>query len=274
MNALVGLEVSLALGPSTVFILMALLGFLIFFFSAWAPLERGRRPTLRPLRPLSRLRRIVGTSSETGQTVHYSPGTGGLNDQPGTAEALSGLTSLSSVARVTARSKAKLVVTTNDTLTYLTADDVVQAQYVEAGRREDYNPTEVRFVSQQDRLAYAAGVTGLLSEPNMGGNLMLGRLDSEYLLIGDRSNQRDLPQVVGSSRIEAMPLMLASAGPENTLLGEEMFAAPAYLDRDPAHVAGVLAQDRMRVLIILIIIIGTVATTLGLVPNIGDYFLR
>ncbi len=274
MNSFLILEISLALGPSTVFILIALVAFVIFFFAAWAPLERGRRPVLRPLRPLNRLRRIIGQSAETGKAVHYSPGAGGLTGQVGTAETLSGLTSLGSVARVAARTKAEMVVTTNDTLAYLIADDVVKAQYTQAGRLEDYDPRQVRFLTEQDRLAYAAGMSSLLGEKTLAGNLMLGSFESEYLLVGDRANRHDLPQVVGSSRIEAMPLMLASAGPENTLLGEELFAAPAYLDREPAHLASVLAQDRMRLLILVVIIAGTVAATLGLVVNIGDYFLR
>jgi hypothetical protein len=272
MNALLAQEASLALGTSTALVLIALVIFLAFFFWAWSSIERGQRPNLRSLQPLNRLRRIIGQSAETGQSVHYSPGTGGLNGQIGTAETLNGLTSLSSVARVAARTKADLIVTADDTLAYLAADDVVKAQYAQAGRSEDYDPAQVRFVTQQDRLAYMAGVTGLISEQKLAGNLMLGRLESEYLLAGDRANRRDLPQVVGSSRIEAMPLMLASAGPDNALLGEELFAAPAYLDREPAHVAGVVAQDRIRLVIIVLIIAGTVAATLGL--NIGTLLLR
>jgi hypothetical protein len=71
-----------------------------------------------------------------------------------------------------------------------------------------------------------------------------------------------------------MPLMLASAGPESTLLGEEIYAAPAYLSRRPALLASVRAQDALRMLIILAIILGVIAASTGLLPNIGDYFLR
>ncbi len=265
---------SLALGPSTIYIIFALLIFLIFFIAAWAPIERGRQPFLRPMRALNNLRRLIGQSAESGQSVHYSAGTGGLNGQPGSAEALSGLTSLAAAAQVAARSKAHLTVSTNDTLTYLVADDVVQSEYVETGRRDDYQPTDLRFITQQDRLAYIAGVTAILGENQTSANVMLGRFDAEYLLAGDQANRRNLPQVVGSSRLEAMPLMIASAGPENTLIGEEMYAAPAYLDRQPVHLASLIAQDWARLTIIIIIILGVLAATFGLLPDIGISNLR
>ncbi|HEX2914019.1 MAG TPA: DUF6754 domain-containing protein [Chloroflexia bacterium] len=266
------MNISLALGPSTVFVLIALLAFLIFFFAAWAPIERGRRPLLRPLRPFGRLQRIIGQSAETGQTVHYSPGNAALNGQPGSPETLNGLTTLSSVARGASRTRANLLVSADDSLAYTTAADITRAEYGQAGRSEDYNPSQVRFITQQDRLAYITGVSSLLKEQPMAGNVMIGQFGSEYLLAGDRANRSGIPQVVGSSRYEAMPLMIASAGADNTLLGEEIFAAPAYLDRQPAHLASVVAQDRIRVIVILLIIAGVIAATLGV--NIGDYFLR
>ncbi|MDB5081764.1 MAG: hypothetical protein JWP00_3688 [Chloroflexi bacterium] len=269
------MNVSLALGPSTVFALIVLIAFLIFFFGAWSRIEQqGHRPVLRALRPLVRLKSLIGQSAETGKGLYYSPGSGGLNDQPGAAETLSSLTTLSAVSRGAARSGASLQVSANDTLSYLAAQDVVQAEYAGAGRLDDFDPHNVRFVTQQDRLAYIAGVESSLDEEAISGSVMLGRFDSEYLLAGERANQLDIPQVAGSSRVEAMPLMLASAGPESTLLGEEIYAAPAYLSRRPALLASVGAQDALRMLIILAIILGVIAASTGLLPNIGDYFLR
>lgn len=272
------MNVTLALGPSTPWVVVILAVFILLFFMAWAPIERGRRPNLRTLRPLNKLQEIIGKSAENGKAVHYSPGTGGFTNQAGAgaAETLSGLTTLSAISRAAARSTAEVMVTTNDSLTYLIANDVVQTEYAQTGRLEDYKPTGVRQLTQSDPLAYSAGVAGLLAEKNLAGNIMLGRLDSEYLLAGDQSNRRDVPQVVGSSRVEAMPLMLASAGADNTLLGEEVFVAPAYLERQPAQLASVAAQDRVRVLVLLLIVIGIIATTVStdFASWIANNFLR
>lgn len=268
------MTISLALGPSTILVLVVLVTFIILYFAAWLPIERGRRPALRPLRPLNRLQGMIEQSAESGQSVHYSPGNGGLNSQPGTAESLNGLTALSSVARRTARARSGLTVSTNDTLTYLAADDTVKAEYVLAGRREDYRATDVRYISQQDRLGYIAGVDTIIGQKEVSGSILLGQFGSEYLLAGDRANRQNVSQVVGSSRVEALPVMLASAGPENTLLGEEIFAAPAYLDRRPSHLASLVAQDRLRLVVVGLIVLGVLLSSLGLVPNIGNFFLR
>lgn len=268
------MNITLALGPSTVLIFIVLAAFLIIFFIAWSNIERGRRPTLRILRPLSRLKSLVGQGAESGQGIYYSPGSGGLNDQPGAVETLSSLTTLSEITRGAARAGANLHVSTNDTLTYLTANDVMQVEYAEAGRLDDFKTTDVRFVSQQDRMAYIAGVQNTLDDEAVSGTVMLGRFDSEYLLAGDAARRLDIPQIAGSSRIEALPLMMLNAGSDNTLLGEELYAAPAYLNRRPARLASLRAQDALRLLIILAIILGVIAATTGFLPNIGDYFLR
>lgn len=268
------MNVSLALGPSTVFVLIALFAFLIFFFGAWSNIERGKVPVLRVLQPLSRLKSLIGQSAETGRGLYYSPGSGGLNDQPGAAETLSSLTTLSSVSRGAARAGAPLEVSANDTLAYLAAADVMQAEYAQAGRLDDFSRDNVRFITQQDRLAYIAGVQSALDEDAISGSVMLGRFDSEYLLAGEQANRLNIPQIAGSSRVEAMPLMLVSAGMEDTLLGEEIFVVPAYLNRHPALLASVKAQDAVRLLVILAIILGVIAASTGLLPNIGDYFLR
>jgi hypothetical protein len=268
------MNVSLALGPSTVFALIALAAFLIFFFVAWSNSEQGRSPTLRALRPLTRLRGLIGQSAESGRRLHYSPGSGGLNDQPGAAETLSSLTTLGEISRGTARSGASLEISANDTLTYLAAGDVSEVAFTEAGRPDDFSRDDVHFVTQQDRLAYIAGVESSLATEATAGTVLLGRFDAEYLLAGETASRLAIPQIAGSSRVEAMPLMVLSAGEEETLLGEEIYAVPAYLDHRPALLASLRAQDALRLLVIVAIIVGVIAASTGLVSDIGNYFLR
>jgi hypothetical protein len=263
---------SLTFGASTVFILLTVLIFLLLFFAAWLPIERGRQVLLRPLRSLSRLQIMTERAAETGSIIHFSPGSGGLNGEAGTAEALNGLTTLSSAARLSARTRSNLVTTANDALTYLTAEDTVRSEYIRAGREIDYIPERTQFISQQDRMAYMAGMHNVVSNEQVSGTVLLGRFGSEYLLVGDALTQRNLPQVVGSSQIEGCSLMVSAVGLDNVLVGEEIYAAPAYLDHSPSHLASLQAQDWVRTGIIVVIIIGVVVATFGV--TIGDYFLR
>lgn len=263
---------SLAFGASTVFMILALLLFLLLFFAAWLPLERGRELLLRPLRSLNRVRDMSERAAETGTTLHFSPGVGGLNGQSGTAETLNGLTTLDSVARMSARTRANLITTTNDSLAYVTTEDVTRYEYTRAGRENDFTPEKSQFITQQDPIAYMAGTNYIVREQQVSGSLMLGRFGAEYLLAGDTLARRNLPQVVGSSQVEALPLMAGTAGLDNVLIGEEIYATPAYLDREPARLASLQVQDWLRIAIIALIIAGAIAATVGF--NIGDYFLR
>jgi hypothetical protein len=263
---------SLTFGASTVFILLIVLIFLLLFFAAWLPIERGRHVLLRSLRSLIQVQTMTERAAETGTTIHFSPGLGGLNGDAGTAEALNGLTTLSSVARLSARTRSNLVTATNDAMTYLTAEDTARSEYLRAGREIDYTPEKTQFISQQDRMAYMAGMNHIISKEQVSGTVLLGRFGSEYLLVGDTLAQRNLPQVVGSSQIEGCSLMVATAGLDNVLIGEEVYAAPAYLDRSSSHLASLQAQDWLRTAIIALIIIGVVVATFGI--TIGDYFLR
>lgn len=267
------MNISQGLGTATVLVVILIIVFLILFFATWAGIERGRQLNLRFLPPFKRVRTIVQDSVETGKRVHFSPGTGGLNGQKGTAEALSGVTTLGAVAQIAARSKSYITITTNDALVNLTAKDTTFAEYNQAGRIDDYNPSNVQLLTQHDNLAYIGGVSAFLANGNVGGSIMIGRFGAEYMLAGDVASKNNIAQVAGSTQLEAIPLMLLSAGHENTLIGEEVYAAPAYLGREPAQMASLQAQDIIRVLLIIAMIAGIIAATLGF-DIAGNLFLR
>jgi hypothetical protein len=267
------MTISQGYGTSTVLAVIIIIVFLLLFFIAWSGIERGRKLNLRFLPPIKKIRGMVAQSVETGKTVHFSPGTGGLNGQKGTAEALNGITTFAAVAQLSARSKSYMFATGNDALVTLLENDTAQAEYNQAGRSEDYNPTNVQLVTQQDNLPYIAGVAGLLKNENAGANIMIGRFGAEYMLAGDVADKNNIDQVVGSTQAEAIPLMLLSAGHQNTLIGEEVYAAPAYLQGEAAQTAALQAQDIIRVLLIIAIIAGIIAATLGF-DIAGNLFLR
>jgi hypothetical protein len=47
------------------------------------------------------------------------------------------------------------------------------------------------------------------------------------------------------------------------LLGEEIYAAGAYLQQKPAHLGSLMSQDAMRWLVFLIILIGIIFSSLS-----------
>jgi len=90
---------------------------------------------------------------------------------------------------------------------------------------------------------------------------MIGHLGEEYLLLGEAGAQRGLIQLAGSNTVNAQPFILSTS--RHALLGEEVFAAGAYLTRQPEHIASLHVQDWLRVGIIIVIVAGVLFKTLA-----------
>jgi hypothetical protein len=93
------------------------------------------------------------------------------------------------------------------------------------------------------------------------GNVMVGSFGDEYLLMGETSARRGITHVGGTSNPNTLPFIYASA--QETLLGEEIYAAGAYLQKRPAHLGSLAAQDLMRWLVGLFILAGIVIASVS-----------
>jgi hypothetical protein len=136
------------------------------------------------------------------------------------------------------------------------------------GATHSYNQSEaqeayrhVRWIAPQPA-AYAAGVMNILSLEDAEATVMVGDFGDEYLLMGESAAWRGIEHVGGTSDPNTLPFVFASA--QETLFGEEIYAAGAYLSRIPAHLGSLMTQDAMRWLVALIILGGILVTTLNL----------
>ena len=142
----------------------------------------------------------------------------------------------------------------------LTAQDTLYRACRERGRSADYDGTQVQLVAP-DPLAYAVGAQDRIDDDQTAANVMVGHLGDEYLLMGETGAQRDLLQVAGSDALNTQALMTSTA--EHVLLGEEMFAAGAYLTRRPALIASLQVEDVLRVVAVLAILAGVIVKSLS-----------
>ena len=58
-----------------------------------------------------------------------------------------------------------------------------------------------------------------------------------------------------------LPFIYASA--DETLLGEEIYAAGAYLQQKPTHIGSLLSQDTMRWIVAGVILVGIIVASLS-----------
>jgi len=232
----------------------------------------GRIGPARPLPALDALRAALGRGAETGRSLHISPGSGligaGEGNRANTAETIAGLLTAQRVAGEAALNGASVLVTSGDAVAHLSLRGAVRQAYQVAGQTQDYDPARVQLLAQSDELAYAAGVAAFHARQRLEASVLIGSFGQEFLLIGEDGAQRALPQVAGSASSAALPLMVLST--PSTLIGEEIFAAEAYLTPDAGARARLVTQDVLRTAAILLLIGGFVYSlaqpALGLPP--------
>ncbi|NTW03676.1 MAG: hypothetical protein HGA19_20780, partial [Oscillochloris sp.] len=222
------------------------------------------------------LREALGRGAETGRPLHVSPGSGqigaGNGNRGSTAETIAGLMIANRVAEEAALNGAPILVSSGDAISHLALRGVVRQAYQMAGQTQDYDSARVQLLSHQDALAYAAGVTALYGRQQIEASVLVGGFGQEFLLIGEDGARRDLPQVVGSVSSTALPLMKLTT--PSTLIGEEVFAAEAYLAAEPTAQSRLMTQDTLRTVVIILVIggfiYGLLQPSLGLPPLTGQ----
>ena len=240
-------------------LLLLLLPTLYFFTArARALLRAGRPIPLRPIEGYESLAGAMGRAAETGRPLHVSLGTGGVGDAS-TIESMAALILLDQLAQKAAAYDAQPLVTTADPVLNIAAQDRLRQAYAGRGFLAGYEPANVRFIAP-DRTAYAAGAMDVLENEPLSGNVMLGAFSDEYLLVGEVGARKHPSQIAGAVDPSVLPFVLATS--EKPLLGEEMFAAGAYLGKLPLHVGSLFAQDWTRVFLVLIILAGAAVKTL------------
>jgi hypothetical protein len=106
----------------------------------------------------------------------------------------------------------------------------------------------VEFVASDiSPLSYAAGVSDIVQHSNAGSNLLMGRFGAEIGIILEAGGRENMDQIVGSD--DPVALAVGSAMSDDLLIGEELFAAGAYLKGSPSQLASLQVQDIMRLIV-------------------------
>jgi hypothetical protein len=253
-----------AYGSALLVMMGALALFLVLFLIYLVRSQPSSKDGAPPQPERFSLRRIAGyeatteglaLSAETGRAVHISPGTGSVGAQGvGTASTLAGMAMVESMARVSAITGAPVQATTNDAIAYALTDNAIRRGYRRAGWSLESEGGEVRFLTHADPLAYVAGAAEVIQEQKVSSAVAVGSFGPEVLFLTEAHRRQGAHQIVGSSDAQALALITITA--DHTIMGEEIFASGAYLERRTTHTASLLAQDGLRWVLIVLIVLG------------------
>lgn len=235
----------------TVAVLEAVLVFLILYkiFSA----RRGRELYIRRIPGLTAIDEAVGRATEMGRPMLFSPGISGLSIP--TLQALSILKYITSAA---AKYRTRVIVPTADSVVYTIAEEITKDAYAAQGRPEQFVPEDIRFLSD-DQFAYASGVVGILNREKVASNFMFGNFFAESLILAETGHHVGAIQVAGTPQITQIPFFITAA--DYTIIGDEFYAASAYLSREPTLLGSLVGQDYAKAVLIIIMFAGILTAT-------------
>jgi hypothetical protein len=230
---------------SLIVVLMLTLTLLTYRFS-----QRGRWPVLRNLPGFDEILADIGRSVESGTRIHVALGRGEIAG-PGAEAEFAGLSALRKVTQGASLGDRPPVVTSGDGATSLLSQDVMYSAYRELRTEERFDPDLGRMAGL-GAMGYTAGALAVADEENVSATLILGVMGPEVALIADSGSRRGTVVAGVTDPIGQAAAYVTSDYP---LIGEEIFAVGAYLRIHPMHGASLLAQDLLRWITILILII-------------------
>ena len=222
-------------------------------------LRRKFPGTFRRIDAYERLNKSVGLAVENGTRLHISLGRGNLFTTRG-ASALAGLAMLRKLSERTSLSDRPPIVTTRDASLTILSQDTLQSGYRAAGAEEQYRFSTGRLTGLTP-FSYAAGLVPVMHDENVSTNVFMGDFGAESALLVEAAERENSDLIAASDNISAQSVFYASS--EDPLIGEELFAAGAYVGAGAAHEASLTVQDILRWLIIVAIVIGSVLKFLG-----------
>ncbi len=218
-------------------------------------ITRRKEVYIRPIAGLQELDNAIGRATEMGRPVMFVPGWGSLGD----VCTIASLMILAQVAKKTAEYDIRLINPHCDYMVLPLAQEIISTSYSEVGRPDSYNQNDIFFISY-DQFPFCAGVNGITVRERVATIFYMGFFNAEALLLTETGNQAGAIQIAATDAVTQIPFFITTC--DYTLIGEEFYAASAYLSRNHDMVSMLKAQDYFKLFIILGILVGTVLSTL------------
>jgi hypothetical protein len=216
----------------------------------------GRPLYIRKIAGLDAIEEAVGRATEMGRPCLFVPGIQDMNE----IQTIAGLTILSRVAARAAEYDATVEVPTSRSLVMTAARETVQAAFIAAGRPDAYNEDRIYYVTDE-QFGFVAYLTGHMVREKPAACFYMGSFFAESLILAETGNSIGAIQVAGTAQPSQLPFFVAAC--DYTLIGEEFFAASAYLSGDPDQLGSLKGQDVGKIIVGVLLVVGCGLFTLA-----------
>lgn len=197
---------------------------------------------LRPIASYTALEGQVGRAIESGSQMHVTLGRASLIG----AASPTSVAALAVVDRLAQDGSASgtppLVTVGEGTLLAVAKGSL---RHAHSQTDSEVEPGTAQFIATDtDPFAYAGGVAAIVQQNKIISNVMVGHFGQELAIMAAAADRAGVDQVIGTD--DPVALSLATAVTDNVLIGEELFAAGAYLEGKPSQIASLRVQDFLR----------------------------
>ena len=245
---------------TNLFAVLLIVGGSILFYTFRA--QRGVTYFIRKIAGIAAIEEAVGRATEMGRPVLYVAGTQDLDN----VQTVAGITILSSVAKRVAEYDAHLEMPTSRSLVMTTARETAKEAYLAAGRPDAYNEEHIYYVTDE-QFGFVAYVNGYMVRQRPATCIYMGAFFAESLIFAETGHSIGAIQIAGTAQPQQLPFFVAAC--DYTLIGEELFAASAYLSRDPKLLGSLRGQDFGKAFAMIFILLGSILATATLLTKNG-----
>lgn len=227
----------------------------VFIFVNIRRAGKGKDLYIRRIGGLNAIDEAIGRATEMGKPVLMVPG---LSDNVN-AIVVQALNIFSYVSRTAAKFANPILLCCANAAVYTVAQETIRDVYQQEGAIDRFDPDSVRFISDR-QFAFAAGVSGLIHREQTAATFFLGEFFAESLIFAESANSIGAIQIASSTQITQTPFFIAAC--DYVLIGDEFYAASAYLTRQPVLVGSLVGQDWGKLSIGLIVLLGVFTNSL------------
>jgi hypothetical protein len=223
-----------------------------FIFKA----KKGADLYIRRLAGIDAVDEAIGRATEMGKPILYILGLGTAAD----IATIASFTILGRVAQKVAEYQTSLIVPCYDPIVMTIAQETVKTGFYNAGRPDSYKEDDVFFLTNF-QFAYVGGVNGIMLRQRPATNFYLGKFYAESLIMAETGAVAGSIQIAGTDEVTQIPFFVVAC--DYTLIGEELYAASAYLGREPVLLGTLKAQDYGKAMVIISAVLGILAAIFG-----------
>jgi hypothetical protein len=226
--------------------------------------KRGKKLFIRKIAGLEAIDDAVGRATEMGRPVLFIPGIRDMDD----VQTIAGITILGRVARTIAEYDIKINMPVSRSIVMTTARETIKAAYAAEGRVDAYSDDFVYYLTDE-QFGYVAAVDGIMVRDKPATCFYMGSFFAESLIFAETGNSIGAIQIAGTAMPAQLPFFVAAC--DYTLIGEELFAASAYLSGEPKQLGSLKGQDVGKFIAMVAIILGVLAATLYSMTDAGVF---